>query len=129
LTNDFDGGSSPNKGNRKIRSFLPRLGALLLCWLMFGSIPALRAQSDDRPNRKLLQAEKPEYPKLLKSLAIGGVVRLNVRVLANGSVSQITVLGGNPVLAESGMRAVMTWKYAPAAGVTNEIVILNFKGH
>ena len=89
----------------------------------------MRAQSEDRTSRKLLQSGKPEYPTILKSLAIGGVVRLNLRVLPNGTVAQVTVLGGNPVLAESGVKAVMTWKYAPAAAVSNETVILNFKSH
>jgi hypothetical protein len=40
-------------------------------------------------------------------LAIGGVVRRDRRVLANGTVAQVTVVGGNPVLAESGVKAVM----------------------
>lgn len=66
---------------------------------------------------------------ILKSLAIGGIVRLSARVLANGTVAQVTVIGGNPVLAEAGVKAVMMWKYAPAAAVSNETVILYFKGH
>jgi TonB family protein len=129
LANDLGGDSWPNKGKRKIRSFLLRSRGPLLCLLMFGSVPPLQAQSEDRPGRKLLQADKPEYPKLLKILAIGGVVRLNVRILPNGTVAQVTVLGGNPVLAESGVKTVLTWKYAPAATATNETVILNFKSH
>ncbi len=128
MANDFDGGFSTNKNNRKIRSFLVRLCAPLLCWLMFGPVPALRAQSEDHPHRKILQSQKPEYPIILKSLGIGGIVRLNVKVLANGTVAQVTVVGGNPVLAESGVKAVMTWKFAPAAALSNEDVILDFKG-
>ncbi len=117
------------KSNRWFRSSLTLTLTSLLCLLAFESLPALRAQSEDHPNRKILQAHKPEYPTILKSLGIGGIVRLNVRVLANGTVAQVTVVGGNPVLAESGVKAVMTWKFAPAAAVSNEDVILDFKGH
>ena len=129
MANDFGGCSSIHKGARKVGSLLRRRLALLVCILALASAPSLRAQSEDRTSRKLLQSGKPEYPTILKSLAIGGVVRLNLRVLPNGTVAQVTVLGGNPVLAESGVKAVMTWKYAPAAAVSNETVILNFKSH
>jgi hypothetical protein len=35
-------------------------------------------------------------------------------------------LGGNPILADNAVKAVMSWKYAPAAKTTNEIVRLDF---
>jgi hypothetical protein len=47
-------------------------------------------------------------------------------MLANGTVANIDVLGGNPILAESAAKTVMTWKYAPAASSSNEIVTLDF---
>jgi TonB family protein len=129
LANDFCGGSSIPRCIRKVGSLLRPKLVLLVCILALGSASSLLAQSEERPGRKLLQSQKPEYPTILKLLAIGGIVRLNVKVLANGTVARVTVLGGNPVLAESGVKAVMTWKYAPAAGVSNETVILDFKGH
>lgn len=129
MANDFGGGSSLQNGAGKVGSLLRLRPAQLVFFLALGSPPALRAQPEDHPTRKILQSQKPEYPTILKSLGIGGIVRLNVRVLANGTVAQVTVLGGNPVLAESGVRTVMTWKYASAAAVSNEAVILNFKGH
>ena len=64
---------------------------------------------------------------ILRVASIGGVVKLNATVLANGSVSKVTVLGGNPILADRALRAVMLWKFAPAAGPTNEIIALNFR--
>jgi len=103
--------------------------APVLCLLTLESPPSSLAQSDDRPARKILQSSSPEYPALLKYLRIGGVVRLNAKVLANGTVAQVSVIGGNPVLAESAVKAVMTWKYAPAAAASNELVVLDFKSH
>jgi hypothetical protein len=54
------------------------------------------------------------------------VVRLNARVLADGTVANVQVLGGNPILADRAAKALMTWKYARAAAPTNEIVTFNF---
>jgi len=106
---------------------LARLALLAFC-LALGSVPAARAQSEEHPSRKVIQSQKPDYPPVLKILGIGGTVRLNARVLANGTVARVSILGGNPILAESAAKAVMTWKYAPAASASNEIVIFDFNG-
>jgi TonB family protein len=100
--------------------------AMLVFCLALGSVPAVRAQSEERSGRKVIRTQKPDYPAVLKSKGIGGIVRLRARVLANGTVANIDVLGGSPILAESAAKAVMTWKYAPAASSSNEIVTLDF---
>jgi len=128
LTNDR-GGARTKNGNGKNRSWLRLALALLLFCLAIGSGPALRAQSDAHLNRKVIQSQKADYPKLLKVLGIGGIVRLNARVLANGTVVQVSILGGNPILAESAVKAVMTWKYAPAALPSSEVIIIEFSAH
>ena len=92
-------------------------------------IAQARGQSAEHSNRKVLRTEKPEYPLILKSKGIGGLVRLNVKVLANGTVINVTAGGGNPILSECAIKAVLAWKYAPAATSTNEIVTFNFNGH
>jgi TonB family protein len=128
LTNDR-GGARTKNGNGKNRS-LPRLAlALLLFCLAINSVPAVRAQPDAHPNRKVIQSQKADYPRLLKVLGIGGIVRLNAKVLANGTVAQVSILGGNPILAESAAQAVMTWKYAAAALPSNEVVTIEFNAH
>jgi TonB family protein len=53
----------------------------------------------------------PDYPETLKHLGIGGTVRLQVTILPNGTVDDIKVLGGNPILAESAVAAVKQWIY------------------
>ncbi|MFZ0773444.1 MAG: energy transducer TonB [Candidatus Sulfotelmatobacter sp.] len=86
------------------------------------------AQNAPRP-RKVLVSVKPQYSEILKRAQIGGVVRLRATVLANGTVSNVDILGGNPILAESAATAVMKWKFAPAATQTVENVTLNFNPH
>jgi TonB family protein len=141
LTYDLGGGSRTRSNHRRLtlarllisRPSFSRLSlaslALLVFCLALASVPALRAQSEEHSSRKVIQSQKPDYPPVLKILGISGTVRLNAKVLANGTVARVSILGGNPVLAESAAKAVMTWKYAPAASSSNEIVTLDFKVH
>lgn len=62
--------------------------------------------------RRLITRLEPEYPVSLRSLQIGGTVRLMVTISPNGSVEEVQVLGGNPILAESAVKAVKQWVYA-----------------
>jgi TonB family protein len=77
----------------------------------------------------VLRAVKPFYPAIVKSARIGGTVRLNAVVLANGTVARVQIVGGNPILAESAAKAVMDWKYAPASAQTTEEVVVDFNSH
>jgi TonB family protein len=90
--------------------------------------PSLLAQTTtpEESGRKLITTVKPEYPAALQHAQIGGLVRLSATVLANGTVSKVQIRGGNPVLAESAVNAVMKWRYAPGPATTNEEVTVKF---
>ena len=117
------------------RAICPRTSvsaiAVLFVSLLLTLPQVARAQtqiedSSDRLGRKVLTRVAPEYPTLLKTAHIGGIVKLNARVLPNGTVSKVTVLGGNPILADESLKAVMLWKFVPAAGPTNEVLSFRF---
>jgi TonB family protein len=127
LTYDLGVGFRTTGDNRK-RLALASLALLAFC-LALGSVPALRAQSGEHSSRKVIRTQRPDYPAILKNAGIGGVVRLNARVLANGTVAKVDILGGNPILAENAVKAVMNWKYAPAPSPSDEIVTFNFNAH
>jgi TonB family protein len=57
---------------------------------------------------------------------IRGTVRLEAVVRRDGTVKQVKVLGGNPVLADALSSAVMNWRYEPAAQETVENVEQTF---
>jgi len=84
-------------------------------------------EAPERESRKVLTRVEPDYPTLLKAARIGGVVKLNAAVLPNGTVTKVTVLGGNPILADQARKAVMTWKFAPSPGPTNELLSFRFR--
>ena len=97
----------------------------LVCLLLF-VVPYAPAQTAERSTRKVISTVKPAYPQTLRNLHIEGLVRLKVTVAANGTVGEIKVIGGNPILVESGIKAVKNWKYAPGPTQTEEEIVLNF---
>lgn len=103
---------------------------LFLTSLLFSAMP-LAAQSTDQSSsdRKVITRVEPEYPDALKRLYIGGVVRLEVEVAANGVVKSTKLLGGSPILGQSCMKAVKQWKYVPASADEVLTVKLEFDPH
>lgn len=99
---------------------------LTLVCLVLCIAPWVPAQTAEKSTRRVVTMVKPAYPQTLKSLHIEGLVRLKVAVAANGTVGEIKVVGGNPILVESGVKAVKSWKYAPGPSQTEEEVVLNF---
>jgi TonB family protein len=96
---------------------------------MGGLLPALLAQKSPKSDRKVLVSVKPEYSDLLRHAQIGGLVRLKATVSPEGKVSSVDVVGGNPILAESAVKAVTNWKYAPAPAQTIEEISISFTPH
>lgn len=62
--------------------------------------------------RKLLKKVDPVYPELAQRMNLRGTVKVEVSIAANGAVENVTVLGGNPVLAAAVTDAVKQRKYA-----------------
>jgi TonB family protein len=85
----------------------------LLLFLITASVTApLCAESAPSARRKPVYTVDPDYPPELKRAYIGGTVRLNLLISASGTVEEVSVLGGNPALADAAVRAVKKWKYA-----------------
>jgi TonB family protein len=79
--------------------------------------------------RKLITRVEPDYPETLKRLNIGGTVRLRVSISPKGTVENVDLLGGNPILGESATIAVMKWTYAAGSTRTITEVSILFDGH
>lgn len=79
--------------------------------------------------RKIVKKIIAQYPAILKSKGIGGVVRLKVFIKPDGSVRDTEVIGGNPILAESAQKAVLQWKFTPASSETTMEVSVVFDAH
>jgi protein TonB len=61
----------------------------------------------------LIKQPKPIYPPLAKQARIQGVVRLNAIIGKDGTIQNLTVATGHPLLVPSAMEAVKQWVYKP----------------
>ena len=84
--------------------------------------PELSQQS----SRPLTYRVAPEFPKLAATLKLAGAVQLQAIVRADGTVKQVKVIGGHPVLAEAAASAVMRWRYETGPRETTETVKISF---
>jgi len=110
---------------------------ILLCALL-SPLPLLGQTSDSAHGvsstesqapekaRKLIFKVDPVYPPDLKRFGIGGTVRLDVKVSAQGTVRTVSPVGGNPALVEAAIAAVKKWKYTPASSDTETQVTIVF---
>jgi TonB family protein len=107
---------------------------LVWCLLAFslpGPLHLATAEIHDEvvSDRKVVTRVEPEYPETLKRLYVGGIVRIEAIVSAQGKVESVQLLGGNPILGQSAMKAVKQWKYSPAAAREKIVVRLEFDPH
>ena len=117
--------------NRRATRSSQALRSVVIClsFLTASINPPLHAQRIEKVDRKLIRRVTPEYPWDLKRAYIGGMVRLDIVVSPGGSVDTISVVGGNPILAECAVKAVKKWKYTPADSETNVRVNVAFDPH
>jgi TonB family protein len=111
-----------------LRRFLPGIMAILV---MLVSAGKLAAQTVDQVaiERKIVARIEPEYPEALKRLYIGGVVKVEAVVTANGAVESTQLLGGSPILGQSAMKAIRQWKFSPAGAKEKLVVQVAFDPH
>lgn len=74
----------------------------------------LAAAQEVSSSRKVVKSVSAQYPSVLKRRGIGGTVRMRVVVTPSGSVKDVQVLGGNPILADCAVKAVKQWTFIAA---------------
>src|SRR5437870_4332046 len=103
----------------------------LLCWLLVGllglGVSTARGQTSEAPFSVVrrvkasevvassLVAEKTplKYPDAARNAGVQGTVVLNVVVAETGEVKEVTVISGDPLLAQASADGVKQWKYKP----------------
>src|SRR5271154_5807643 len=61
----------------------------------------------------LINRVQPIYPPLARQTRIAGTVRLHAIIGKDGSVQQLEVLSGHPLLVQAALDAVRQWRYRP----------------
>jgi protein TonB len=62
---------------------------------------------------KLIHQVQPVYPVLARQTRAQGVVTLDAVIGADGSIQQLRLVSGHPLLTASAMQAVQQWRYSP----------------
>ena len=62
---------------------------------------------------RVISQARPTYPPLAKQARIQGVVRLQAIIAKDGTVQELQVLSGHPLLVQSAQDAVRQWRYQP----------------
>jgi TonB family protein len=106
-----------------------RTGLLACLFACIVSVPLFSQGGEGASQRKVITRVEPKYPLTLERLYIGGVVRLQVDIAANGSVESAQLIGGNPILGQAAIAAVKQWKYTPAKTKTRTVERLEFDPH
>jgi protein TonB len=61
----------------------------------------------------LLEKTMPQYPLIAKEARIQGIVILQATISKSGSIENLRVIGGPPMLQQAAMDAVRSWRYKP----------------
>jgi protein TonB len=61
----------------------------------------------------LINRVQPSYPPLARQTRISGTVRLHAIISKSGTVQQLEVMSGHPLLVQAALDAVKQWKYRP----------------
>jgi periplasmic protein TonB len=72
-----------------------------------------RPMSEGVMEAALIHKVQPQYPEVARLMHVSGTVRLRAIIGKDGSVSQLEVLSGNPLLAQAAVAAVREWRYRP----------------
>jgi periplasmic protein TonB len=62
---------------------------------------------------KLVRQPKPNYPPLAKQARISGVVHLAAIISKDGTIQDLKVISGHPLLIPAALEAVKQWVYQP----------------
>ena len=100
------------------------IGALMLGgFIAIGNSPAW---GQEEINRVVKSKVAPVYPELARHMNIGGVVRVQITVAANGSVKNAKLIGGHPLLANAALDAIKKWRFESSTQESTGVVQFRF---
>jgi TonB family protein len=100
------------------------LGLLLIGGWMAVSAPV--AWGQEELNRKVKTKVAPLYPDLARRMNITGVVKILITVSPNGTVKDLKLMGGHPVLANAAVDAVKKWRFESGPQESTGVVEFRF---
>jgi protein TonB len=62
---------------------------------------------------KLINQPKPAYPPLAKAARVQGTVKFSATIGKDGTIQNLELVSGPPLLVQAAMTAVKQWTYQP----------------
>jgi len=78
-----------------------------------GTLPTRVKIGGNVQKAKLIEQVQPNYPEEALQNRIAGTVRLHVILEKDGTVKQVELVAGHPLLAQAAIDAVKQWRYQP----------------
>src|ERR1041385_6333871 len=73
---------------------------------------------------RLIRQPKPVYPPLAKQARIQGTVKLSAVIAKDGTIQQLEVISGHPLLVPAALEAVKQWVYQPTLLNTEAVEVV-----
>ena len=93
---------------------------------LVGVVCGAPQSSSDDGKRKIKVRVNPRYPEIARNMAIGGKVKIEVVIAADGHVKSANAIGGHPLLVQACLDVIREWKYEPAPSESTQIVEIEF---
>jgi protein TonB len=71
-----------------------------------GTVPAITPG-------KLIKKVRPKYPKQARKQHVEGTVIMRATIAKDGTISDLQLVSGDPLLTQAALDAVKKWKYRP----------------
>jgi protein TonB len=95
---------------RGIRLWL--IGAAVWATVMIGQ-EAPKKLTRSEATSAIVSRTQPDYPPVARQLKLEGTVELEVVISEQGTVDDVRIVSGNPVLTKAAAQAVKKWKFTP----------------
>lgn len=95
------------------------------------SVPAAAPTTNAAERQRLAEAIPPSYPPLAQHMNVQGSVVLQALIAADGSIQNLRVMSGPPILTSAAQQAVREWRFKPVfkngmAVETKATITVNF---
>jgi TonB family protein len=103
-----------------------RIGTAVLRGAALALMVAITLPAGAANDRAVKTKVPPVYPELAKRMKIGGIVKVEATVDADGKVTGVKTLSGNSALTNAAEDAVRKWKFAAGDGSATVEVDVTF---
>ncbi|NDJ10635.1 MAG: energy transducer TonB, partial [Acidobacteriia bacterium] len=72
----------------------------------------------------LIRQPKPVYPPLAKAARVQGTVKFEAEIGKDGTIQNLKMISGPPLLVQAAMQAVQQWQYKPTLLNGEPVVVI-----